>query len=349
MKPNDLLGHILQRLDLVTAEAHVFTADEVAGWPREALDFFVNQGLLSATTPANTLECDGCEERCFMPVAFVPANTPIKARPFIVCNQREDIGRVGINPNRLKRWRVDPSLLARIISVLLGIDQTPNELIRQRLWFLGKASLACGATEVFLARGLTWTDTGETFGNNRDLKESISPLIFTPGKPSNGFLQNASPVSLDRLLCIREGRLALDLESLTGIIEAKANRQAFNANVFQKAGQFWTISYEGQTFRLKDSKGLQYLAFLLAHPGEEFHAQRLLGEVEGKTLGQGEAARMTERQFLDDGLNVSSLGDAGPLLDDQARKEYKQRLDDLAAELEEAREFNDYERAERVE
>ena len=66
-------------------------------------------------------------------------------------------------------------------------------------------------------------------------------------------------------------------------------------------------------------------------------------------MGQGEAARITERQFLDDGLNVSSLGDAGPLLDDQARKEYKQRLDDLAAELEEAREFNDYERAERVE
>jgi hypothetical protein len=349
MRLNDLLGHILDRVDLVAAEAHVFTADEVAGWPREALDFFVNQGLLSATTPANTLECDGCEERCFMPVAFVPANAPIKARPFIVCNQRDDIGRVGINPSRLKRWRVEPGLLARIISVLLGIDQTPNELIRQRLWFLGKASLACGATEVFLARGLTWTDAGETFGNNRDLKESISSLIFTPGKPSNGFLPNASLVSLARLLSIQKGRLALDLESLTRAIELKATCQAIAGNVFQKTGHFWTISYEGRTFRLKHSKGLKYLAFLLAHPGKEFHAQRLIGEVEGNVLGPVDGAGTRERPFLDDGLYVSSLSDAGPLLDDRARKEYKQRLDDLAAELEEAREFNDYERAGRLE
>jgi hypothetical protein len=38
---------------------------------------------------------------------------------------------------------------------------------------------------------------------------------------------------------------------------------------------------------------------------------------------------MKERQFFDDGLNVSPLGDAGPLLDNQAKKEYKKRLEDL--------------------
>jgi len=87
----------------------------------------------------------------------------------------------------------------------------------------------------------------------------------------------------------------------------------------------------------------------LAHPGEEFHAQRLLAEVEGNFSGSGDIATMNERQFLDDGLSVSSLGDAGPLLDDQAGKAYKQRLEDLAAELEEAKKFNDFERAEHLE
>jgi hypothetical protein len=349
MTLNDLLRHILLRTEMMTEGSNAFTADEISRWAEGALDFFIWQRLLSPATPAQQVVCDGCEEGCFMPVEVPPADAPIAATPFIICNQRDDIGRVRVDPNRLRRWRVDPGLLAMLVSSQLGIDQTPQELIRRRLWFLGRAGLAGNSTEVFFARGLSWTDAGEIFGHNRDLRESGSPLIFAPGKPSNGLLPNASLVSLDRLLSLQKDRLVLDLEAITRAIEAKINRQATAGNVFQKAGQFWTMSYEGHTFRLKDSKGLQYLHFLLAHPGEEFHAQRLLTEVEGNFPGSGDGATMNERQFLDDGLNVSSLGDAGPLLDDQAGKAYRQRLEDLAAELEEAREFNDYERAERFE
>jgi len=349
MTLNDLLGHILLRIEMMAEGSNAFTADEMAWWPEGAWDFFVRRRLLSPATLAHQVVCDGCEEGCFMPVEVPPADAPLSTAPFIICNQRDDIGQVRVDPNRLKRWRVEPGLLAAVISRHLGIDQTPQELIRRRLWFLGKASLASCAAEAFLARGLSWTDAGETFGHNRDLRESVFPLIFAPGKPSNGLLPNATLVSLDRLLRIQKDRLALDLETLTRMIEGKTNRQAFAGNVFQKTGQFWTISYEGHTFRLKDSKGLQYLHFLLAHPGKEFHAQRLLAEIEGDALVRGDTSTIMERQFLDDGLSISSLGDAGPLLDDQARKAYKQRLNDLAAELEEAREFNDFERAGRLE
>jgi hypothetical protein len=349
MTLNDLLGHILLRTEMVADGANAFTADEVSRWPEGVLDFFVRQRLLSPTTPARLVVCDGCEEGCLMPAEAPPADAPITMTPFIICNQRDDIGLVRVDPNRLRRWRVDPNQLARRISNLLGLDQTPQELVRWRLWFLGKAGLAGNSTDVFLARGLSWTDAGEIFGHNRDLRESGSALIFAPGQPSNGFLPNATLVSLNRLLRIQKDRLALDLETLTRMIEGKTNRQAFAGNVFQKTGQFWTISYEGHTFRLKDSKGLQYLHFLLVHPGEEFHVQRLLAEVEGNFSSSGDGATMNERQFLDDGLNVSSLGDAGRLLDDQAVKAYKQRLEDLAAELEEAKKFNDFERAEHLE
>lgn len=349
MTLNDLLGHIMLRMEMMAEGSNAFTADEIARWPEGTLDLFVRQRLLSLTTPAQQAVCDGCEEGCFMPVEVPPAETPLSTAPFIICNQRDDIGRVRVDPNRLRRWRVDPSLLGRLISKLLGIDQTPQELVRRRLWFLGKAGLTGSSPEVFLARGLSWTDAGDIFGHNRDLRQSVSPLIFAPGKPSNGFLPNASLVSLDRLLSIQKDRLALDLETITRAINAKAKAEAFAGNVFQKTGQFWTISYEGHSFQLKDSKGLRYLHFLLAHPGEEFHAQRLLAEVEGTASAPDDGATKIERQFLDDGLTVSSLADAGPLLDDQARKAYKQRLDDLAEELKEAREFNDFDRTERLE
>ena len=349
MTLNDLLGHILLRTEMMAEGSNAFAADEVAGWPEGALDFFVRQRLLSPATPARQVVCDGCEENCFMPVEFPLADAPLSTAPFIICNQRDDIGRVRVDPNRLRRWRVDPNQLARRISNLLGLDQTPQELVRRRLWFLGRVGLAGNSPEVFVARGLSWTDAGETFGRYQDLKESLAPVIFTLGTPSNGFLLNATLVSLNRLLSIRKDRLALDLEAIIRTIEAKAEYQAIAGNVFQKTGQFWTISYEGHTFRLKDSKGLQYLHFLLAHPGEESHALRLLSEVEGTAPAPSDSATKMERQFQDDGLNLSSLGDAGPLLDDRARKAYRQRLADLAEELKEAREFNDFERAERLE
>src|SRR5262249_25061593 len=47
-------------------------------------------------------------------------------------------------------------------------------------------------------------------------------------------------------------------------------------------------------------------------------------------------------------LQNGILSDAGPILDAQAKAEYKQRLDDLGMELDEAERFNDLARVERV-
>ena len=285
--------------------------------PEGALDFFVNQRLLSPTTPDNSLECDGCEERCFMTVCIPPPDAPITRRPFIICNQRDDIGRVIVALDRLKRWEVDLGRLAGVLSDLLGIDQTPHELICQRLWDLGKVDLESGMSEVFLARGLDWTDAEETLGNDLGVKEAVAPLVFTPGRTSRRFLPHASIFSVTRMLRVQKGRLVLDRDGIARAMAEKVQRVVFTGNVIRKAGQFWTISYEGKTFSLQDSRGLQSLAFLLASPGEEFHAQRIQSEVEGKfpSPGYSEATKMSERNLVEDGLKVSSLGDAGPSLD----------------------------------
>jgi hypothetical protein len=351
VKLNDLLGHILQRVDLMPEGSNVYTADEVAGWPEGALDFFVNQRLLSPTTPANSLECDGCEERCFMTVFIPPPDAPITRRPFIICNQRDDIGRVIVAPDRLKRWEVDLGRLAGVLSDLLGIDQTLHELICHRLWDLGKVDLESGMFEVFLARGLDWTDAEETLGNDLGLKEAVAPLVFTPGRTSRRFLPHASIFSVTRMLRVQKGRLVLDRDGIARAMAEKVQRVVFTGNVIRKAGQFWTISYEGKTFSLQDSRGLQYLAFLLASPGEEFHAQRIQSEVEGKfpSPGYSEATKMSEQNLVEDGLKVSSLGDAGPSLDRQAIREYRDTLQELGEEREEALGFNDFARAEALE
>ena len=99
-------------------------------------------------------------------------------------------------------------------------------------------------------------------------------------------------------------------------------------------GEYWTVTGgAGRTFRLKDSLGLQYLARLLAEPGREIH---VLDLVAGGTGGGG-----ADDQPVDS-------GDAGELLDDEARAEYRRRLEDLRDTLAEAESFGDAARAARA-
>src|SRR5580704_17555441 len=52
--------------------------------------------------------------------------------------------------------------------------------------------------------------------------------------------------------------------------------------VFRKEGEYWTVGYAGKAFRLKDTKGLGYLAHLLRHLSVEFHVLDLAGGIPGR-------------------------------------------------------------------
>jgi hypothetical protein len=47
------------------------------------------------------------------------------------------------------------------------------------------------------------------------------------------------------------------------------------ADVFRLEGEYWTIIYQGALCRLRDGKGLRYLAHLLPRPGQRFPASGL--------------------------------------------------------------------------
>ena len=49
------------------------------------------------------------------------------------------------------------------------------------------------------------------------------------------------------------------------------------------------------------------------------------------------------------GIHVGNLGDAGEMLDDQAKAAYRRRLSELREELEEAKELGNVKRAEQAE
>jgi hypothetical protein len=118
-------------------------------------------------------------------------------------------------------------------------------------------------------------------------------------------------------------------------------------NLFRQDGEYWTIRYQGATYRLKDLRGLHHLAYLLRHPHQEFPAVELASKVTG---AEGDLQPST-RILTPGEREPSTVGfsDAGEVLDSQAKAAYKRRLEELRAEVAEAREFNDLSRAEKHE
>jgi hypothetical protein len=116
--------------------------------------------------------------------------------------------------------------------------------------------------------------------------------------------------------------------------------------VFRREGEFWTIACWGEVFRLRDVRGLAYAAYLLGRPGEEFHVLSLASRTGGT---KGEADELVEEQATQSDLTVSRMGDAGEMLDSQAKAAYKRRTAELREQLEEARELNQLELVDRLE
>ena len=54
--------------------------------------------------------------------------------------------------------------------------------------------------------------------------------------------------------------------------------------VFRNEGDFWTIAYLEHSFRLRDMRGLHYIAHLLARLGERFHVRELCASLGGDAL-----------------------------------------------------------------
>src|SRR6202040_1460374 len=102
-------------------------------------------------------------------------------------------------------------------------------------------------------------------------------------------------------------------------------------------------SHDGPTFRLRDAKGLHYIAYLLARPGQRIHVYDLIEAVEGSAAN----GRTTIHTGSEDLEIVREIGGPGPSIDARARSEYRARLRDLHVEVDEAERANDLGRRER--
>ena len=107
-------------------------------------------------------------------------------------------------------------------------------------------------------------------------------------------------------------------------------------SLFIQPNDYWTIRYQGHVALIKSTRGLHYLAVLLRDPGRAFHVRELFAhplDASAPSAGVAVPEQVT-----------GGLFSGFPVLDAQAKAEYKRRINELRHELEEAERVNDAQR-----
>jgi hypothetical protein len=175
------------------------------------------------------------------------------------------------------------------------------------------------------------------------LAEKPRQDVFQKVRATNSILQSFDDGAPDYGV-VEEDLLESVRDSLVGLPALHPPKET----CFLRQGDYWKIQYQGHTTFLKSMRGLHCLAFLLRHPGREFHVSELLVRLlEVPAAPSADAANGSQHKNGDQ-LAFSGLNDGIPILDARAKAEYKRRVTELRQELEEAEQFNDPNRATKV-
>jgi hypothetical protein len=91
--------------------------------------------------------------------------------------------------------------------------------------------------------------------------------------------------------------------------------------------------------------GLVFVANLLQHPDRDFHVVQLVALLPSARANPAEAVYIPRSEKERLGMHVVSGTDSNPLLDPTAKAEYRRRIEELRAAMDEAKAFNDTARA----
>jgi pimeloyl-ACP methyl ester carboxylesterase len=192
------------------------------------------------------------------------------------------------------------------------------------------------AAETFRRHGMVWQeaqtfqswgDALRTGGARRAGIEHLDRAIETYRR------HRASPGSISR---VERDLIGSDTGNSASATPAGNLQTPARQGVFRQEGDYWTVACAGNVLRLKDAKGLHYIAHLLANPGRQILARE---------LAAAGAPPVRRRASMDANGAATDLGDAGALLDAKAREQYRRRINELRVELADAVELNDPGRA----
>lgn len=124
MDSNHALTTLINAINLSTNPIRL-SWDDIQQWQQGVLANLVRSGLLTKDVNAQTLECIGCENRCFMTV--YPSEDARRA--FIVCEDstmQGQMGRLNVPLERLQQWQASNQQFSTVLAHLLDLKTPPE-------------------------------------------------------------------------------------------------------------------------------------------------------------------------------------------------------------------------------
>jgi len=297
--PLSELGRIrLRRADIEGAQEALLAAHR-AGWDPQPGLALVRLAQGDVATAAASIR-DALEHPMRVPFKERPPDTDLQRAPLLEAQVEIEIAAGDVTRARSAADELT-GVAARFESKALVASATHAH---------GRVRLAEGDpadAERFCAEAARlWSEVGAPY-EAALAQAGLAEALSASGSEQRAALElDAARAALDRIEADRTADDAAAVERGGGAQVLPVT----DLNTFHREGDYWSVVFEGRTVRVRDLKGIRYLARLLADPGNELHVLDLVAAESGRD-GGAERDRAA-------GLSRTGPGDAGEMLDVRA-------------------------------
>ena len=293
------------------------------GWRRIDPDvraMLTAAGLVVPGPRATHARCPACAVPHIEPVIERPGKGG-DARHFVRCPINR---RVRVAAADLETWRAYPAQLARAITAAASLIGNIRATGSDRLYWCGHYDHHGVRVDVYFGRGLGREDGASIAACLPG--GAFAPIVLVPQRIDGEIAwPGDSPIviPLSEIATIDGRKLTIDDRLLRQAAAKLTDRGRAAPNQFRRAGEFWDLAFEGSEIKhFADSVGLAYLVRLLAEPHQSIAAVSLLAS----------------RAGIDPRIPT---GSSGEVLDDEGRRELRERYRELMQDQAEAESMND--------
>jgi len=340
------LGRIRLRKGDIPGAEEAFVAAHEAGWdpqPGLALVFLARGDVALAAASIR----DAIDHPTKIPSKELPPNTELRRAPLL--DAQVEIAIAAGDLDRA-RWAADE--LGKVAELFGSKALTATAAAA-----LGRVRLAEGDAES-ARRDLDealhlWSEVGAPYesalarmglaqAHRREGHEERAVLEFEAARATFERIGATQLAERAAHACTRVAQETIGAEPRPQLDQAPGavvgeGSAASRVSVFRREGEYWSVTFDGHTARLRDVKGLRYITRLLADPGRAVHVLDLVAVERGPIAGRMHESATSEP-------SISPPGDSGEMLDTRAKNAYRRRLVEIDEDIEDARAVGDSDR-----